>query len=72
MSYKTKFVAALIALLAMAIIASRQLFLSVVTRDSSGLSTVAGRSHLWLALARASRHCIASILMFRFLVFMKR
>lgn len=66
MSYKTKFVAALMALLAMAIIASRQLFLSVVTRDSTGLSTVAGRSHLWLALGAGISAFIASILMFRF------
>ena len=66
MSYKTKFVAALIVLPAMAIIASRQLFLSVVTRDSMGLSTVAGRSHLWLALGAGISAFIASILMFRF------
>ena len=66
MSYKTKFVAALIALLAMALIASRQLFLSVVTRDSMGLSTVVGRSHLWLALAAGISAVIANILMFHF------
>jgi hypothetical protein len=66
MSYKTKFVAALIALLAMAIIASRQLFLSVVTSDSTGLSTMAGRSHLWLALGAGVSALIASILMFLF------
>lgn len=65
MSYMSKFVAALVALLAMAIIASRQLFLSVVTRDSSGLSTVAGRSHLWLALGAGLAACIAASLMFR-------
>lgn len=66
MSYLSKFVTALVALLAMAIIASRQLFLSVVTRDSSGLSTVAGRSHLWLALAAGLAACISASLMFRF------
>jgi hypothetical protein len=66
MSYKTKFVAALIALTAMAIIASRQLFLSVVTRDSTGLSTAVGRSHLWLALGASISAFIASTLMFRF------
>lgn len=66
MSYKTKFVAAVIAMLAMAIIASRQLFLSVVTRDSTGLSTAVGRSHLWLALGAGISALIAGILMFRF------
>lgn len=66
MSYMSKFVTALVALLAMAIIASRQLFLSVVTRDSSGLSTVVERSHLWLALGAGLAACIAASLMFRF------
>lgn len=66
MSYMSKFVAALIALVAMATIASRQLFLSVVTRDSSGLSTAVGRSHLWLALGAGISACIAASLMFRF------
>lgn len=66
MTYMSKFVAALVALLAMALIASRQLFLSVVTRDSSGLSTAMGRSHLWLALGAGIAACIAGSLMFRF------
>ena len=66
MSHMSKFVAALVAVLAMAIIASRQLFLSVVTRDSTGLSTVVGRSHLWWALAAGISACLAGILMFRF------
>ena len=66
MSYMSKFVAALLALLAMAIIVSRQVFLSIVTRDPSGLSTVAGRTHLWLALGACISAGIAGILMFRF------
>jgi len=66
MSHMSKFVAALVALLAMAIIASRQVFLSVVTRDPAGLSTVAGRTHLWLALGSCLTACIAGILMARF------
>jgi len=66
MSYMSKFVAALVALLAMALIASRQMFLSVVTRDPSGLNTVVGRSHLWLALVAGISACIAGGLMFRF------
>ena len=66
MSHISKFVAALVALLAMAIIASRQVFLSVVTRDPSGLSSGGGRSHLWLALGAGLIACIAASLMFRF------
>jgi hypothetical protein len=50
----------------MALIASRQVFLSVVTRDPSGLSTVAGRTHLWLALGSCLTACIAGFLMFHF------
>ena len=67
MSYMYKFVAALVALLAMAIIASRQIFLSIVTRDPSGLNTAAGRSHLWLALGAGISACIAGSLMSYFL-----
>ena len=66
MSYLSKFVTALVALLAMGIIASRQLFLYVVTRDPSGLSTVAGKNHLWLALGSGITACIAGSLMFYF------
>jgi hypothetical protein len=66
MSYLSKFVAALVALLALAIIASRQLFRYIVTIDPSGLSTVAGRSHLWLGLAAGITACIAASLMFYF------
>lgn len=66
MSYKTKFVAALIALLAMAVIASRQLFLSVATIDSTGLSTVVGGSHIWFALGAGIAAFVAGVLMFRF------
>lgn len=66
MSYMSKFVAALVAVLAMVIIASRQLFLSVAARDQSGLSTAVGRTHLWLALGAAISAGIAGSLMFRF------
>jgi hypothetical protein len=66
MSYLSKFVAALVALLALAIIASRQLFRYTVTRDPSGLSTLAGRSHLWLALGAGITACVAGSLMFYF------
>ena len=66
MSYMSKFVAVLVAQLAMSIIASWQIFLWVVKRDPSGLSTAGGRSHLWLALGAGITACVAASLMFRF------
>jgi hypothetical protein len=67
MSYRTKFVMALVALLAMAIVASRQLFLFAVFRNPLGfLDAQAGRSHLWLALGAGIAASIAGILMFHF------
>jgi len=57
MNYLSKFIAALVALLAMAIIASRQMFLS--------LNAAGGSSHLWLALGAGITACIAGGLMFR-------
>ena len=57
MNYLSKFVAAMVALLAMAVIASRQMFLS--------LSAAGGSSHLWLALGAGITACIAGGLMFR-------
>jgi len=49
MSNLTKFVMALVGLVAMLLVASRQLFLFVVMEDPSDLSIVGGNSHLWLA-----------------------
>lgn len=66
MSYMSKFVAALVVVLAMAVIASRQIFLSV-TKDPSGLSA-AGIPHLWLALGAGISACIAGSLMFHFFI----
>jgi hypothetical protein len=57
MNYLTKFVAALVALLALATIASRQLFLSLSAAERS--------FHLWLALGASITACIAGGLMFR-------
>ena len=65
MSYMSKFVAALVAVLALAIISSRQLFMYVVTSDPAGLTTE-GRSHLWWALGAAIAAGLAGLLMFRF------
>jgi hypothetical protein len=67
MSNLTKFVLALIGLLAMTIIASRQLFLFAVFRNPLGLlDSQAGRSHLWLFLGAGIAACIAGVLMFHF------
>ena len=65
MSNLTKFVMALIGLLAMAIVASRQLFLFVVLREPQlALDSQAGRFHLWLSLGAAIAACISGFLMF--------
>jgi hypothetical protein len=69
MSYISKFIAALVALLVMAIIASRELFLFAVFRDPPGIvSTQGGISHLWLAFSAGLAACIAGGLMFHFFV----
>jgi hypothetical protein len=67
MSYMTKFVAALIGLLAMAIVASRQLFLFTAFRSPQGfLDLQGGRYHLWLAASAGITACITGGLMFHF------
>lgn len=66
MSYMTKFVAALVALLLMALVASRQLFLFAVFSDPAGLTTAAERSHLWLASIAGLTACAAGVFMFYF------
>ena len=66
MSYMSKFVAALVGLLLMALMASWELFLFAVKRDPSGVSTWAARSRLWLALGAVITAAIAGSLMFRF------
>lgn len=62
MSLTSKFVAAVIGLFVMAVVASRQLFLFVVL-DSQG-----GRDHWWLAVSASIASCIAGALMFYFFV----
>ena len=64
MSNLTKFVLALIGLLAMTIVASRELFLLAMFRNP--LDSQAGRSHLWLSLGAGIAACIAGVLMFHF------
>ena len=64
MSNLTKFVMAVVGLVAMLLVASRQLFLFVVMKDPSGLSIVEGNSHLWLAAIAGVIACVAGGLMF--------
>jgi|SRR5687768_14801866 len=64
MSNLTKFVMALVGLVAMLLVASRQLFLFVVMTDPSGID--GGNSHLWLAAIAGVIACIAGGLMFVF------
>lgn len=67
MSNLTKFVMALIGLVAMAIVVSRQLFLYAVFTTPLGLlDSQAGTSHLWLALGAGIAAAISGILMFHF------
>jgi hypothetical protein len=66
MSYMSKFVSALVGLLLMAFVVSWELFLLVVQRDPSGVSTRGGISHWWLAAGAGVTACIAGSLMFRF------
>ncbi|MGH9971443.1 MAG: hypothetical protein ACREBG_27115 [Pyrinomonadaceae bacterium] len=67
MSDRSNFVAALVGLVVMAIVASWQLSLFAAFRDPPGLtSTQGGRSHLWLAFSAGITACIAGGLMFYF------
>ena len=66
MSNLTKFVMALVALVALLLVASRQLFLFVVMKDPSGLSITGGGAHLWLAGIAGVIACVAGGLMFYF------
>jgi hypothetical protein len=67
MSYRSKFVAALVGMVVMAIVASRQLFLFAAFSNPPGLiSTQGGSTHLWLAFSAGITACIAGSLMFHF------
>lgn len=64
---QTKFVAAVVGMLAMAIIASRQFSLFVMFRNPQGLlDSQGGRYHLWLALGAILISAMAACLMFLF------
>jgi hypothetical protein len=62
----SKFVAAIVVLLLMALVVSWELFLFVVIRDPSGLSSAGGRFHLWLAAIAGITAWIAGSFMFHF------
>ena len=66
MTNLTKFVMALVGLVAMLLVVSRQLFLFVVMKDPSGLRIDGGNSHLWLAASAGVIACVAAGLMFVF------
>ena len=68
MSNLSKFVAGLIGMVLMAIVASWELFMFVVMRDPSGLSTAGGRSHLWWAAIASTIACTAGSLMYYFFI----
>lgn len=66
MSNLTKFVMALVGLVAMLLVGSRQLFLFVVMKEPSGPGIAGGSSHLWLAGMAGLIACVAGGLMFYF------
>ncbi len=67
MSYTSKSVAAIVGLVVMAIVSSRELFLFAAFRDPQSLmNPQGGRYHLWLSLIAAFIACIAGALMFYF------
>jgi hypothetical protein len=66
MSYMSKFVASLVGMVLMAVVASRGLFLFVIMRDPSGLSTAGGRLNLWMGAVAGISACVAAGLMFYF------
>jgi hypothetical protein len=61
--------ATFVGMFAMAMIASRQLYLFSVFRDASGiLDPQGGVQHLWLAIGAALIACLAGGLMFLFML----
>jgi hypothetical protein len=62
-----KFATAVVGVVVMATVASRQLYLFVVFRSAQGLSDMqGGRYHLWLALGASLIACVAGCFMFLF------
>ena len=66
---RAKFLTAVVGLIVMAIVTSRQLFLFVVIRNGQGLlDAQGGRYHLWLAIGAILMASIASGFMFFFFI----
>lgn len=62
-----KFVTAIVSVIVMTTVASRQLYLFVVFRNAQGLWDIqGGRYHLWLALGASLIACVAGSFMFFF------
>ena len=66
MSHMSKLVMAIIGMVVLAMVASRQLFLFALTSGQPELSTSGGISHLWLAAIAGISACVAGGLMFYF------
>lgn len=66
MSYRSKFVAALVGTLLTAFVVSRQLFLFSVSRNASGIA--GGRPHFLWAMIAGFMFCVAAALMLRFFI----
>jgi hypothetical protein len=64
-SRRTKFVAAVVGVIAMTVAASRQLYLHLLNANGSP-GAQGSRYHLWLALGALSMTCVASALTFFF------
>ena len=67
MSYASKSVAAVVGLVVIALLFSRQLFLFTVFSDPQGLDPHGGKYHLGFSLMAAVFACVAAALMFYFL-----
>ena len=66
-SRRTKFVAAVVGVVAMTVAASRQLYLYFLVNQANGSpGAQGGRYHLWLALAALLMTCVAGGLTFLF------
>jgi hypothetical protein len=64
---RAKFLAAVVAVFVLAIVASRQFYLFVVFRNAQRLlDTPGGEYHLWLAIGATLMACIAGLFMFLF------
>lgn len=66
MSYKSKFVTAVVGLMVMAVFVGSHLFLFTEFTDPQSLDSRGGRYHLWLAISAGIAACIAGALMFHF------